>query len=75
MEQICQSYHMGLEAIQNLFTEEHLKSTIYIQQLEAENKQLQETVASLQMAVKKHHEKFKGKNRTEIWWANRAQRL
>ncbi|QUG98135.1 IS66 family transposase [Bacillus tropicus] len=53
MEQICQSYHMGLEAIQNLFTEEHLKSTVYIQQLEAENKQLKETVTSLQMEIQK----------------------
>jgi transposase len=53
MEQICQSYHMGLEAIQNLFMEEHLKSTVYIQQLEAENKQLKETVASLQMEIQK----------------------
>ncbi len=53
MEQICQSYHMGLEAIQNLFMEEHLKSTVYIQQLETENKQLKETVASLQMEIQK----------------------
>ena len=44
---------MGLEAIQNLFMEEHLKSTVYIQQLEAENKQLKETVASLQMEIQK----------------------
>ena len=53
MDQICQSYHMGLEAIQNLFMEERLKSTVYIQQLEAENKQLKETVASLQMEIQK----------------------
>ncbi|MEH7151430.1 transposase, partial [Bacillus thuringiensis] len=53
IEQICHSYHMGLEAIQNLFMEEHLKSTVYIQQLEAENKQLKETVASLQMKIQK----------------------
>jgi transposase len=53
MEQIYHSYHLGLEAIQNLFMEEHLKSTVYIQQLEAENKQLKETVASLQMEIQK----------------------
>lgn len=53
IEQICHSYHMGLEAIQNLFMEEYLKSTVYIQQLEAENKQLKETVASLQMKIQK----------------------
>ncbi|PFB52436.1 hypothetical protein CN404_20120, partial [Bacillus thuringiensis] len=51
--QICHSYHMGLEAVQNLFLEEHLKSTVYIKQLEAENKQLKETVASLQMEIQK----------------------
>ncbi|MGG5741909.1 hypothetical protein [Bacillus cereus group sp. IBL03679] len=37
-EQISHSYHMGLEAVKNLFMEEHLKSTVYIQQLEAEGK-------------------------------------
>ncbi|MGG5739665.1 DUF6444 domain-containing protein [Bacillus cereus group sp. IBL03679] len=52
-EQISHSYHMGLEAVKNLFMEEHLKSTVYIQQLEAENKQLKETVASLQTEIQK----------------------
>ncbi|WP_260869867.1 DUF6444 domain-containing protein [Bacillus thuringiensis] len=46
MEQIRQLYHIGLEAIQNLFMEEHLKSTVYIQQLK-------ETVSSLQMEIQK----------------------
>jgi transposase len=52
-DQIALSYHTGLEAVKNLFMGEHLKSTIYIQQLESENKQLKETVASLQAEIQK----------------------